>query len=210
MPFINYTAREINFMIAYYGPGLAGKTTNMQYIYSKAYPNAPMIKPPEMLESAPHLAFAFSPRNLAEIIPGFAVRLCLRTNPGIIHYDTPRKLFLRGADGLVFVADSQRSQEAVNRESLDSLRTELLELNKPVESLPHALQFNKRDLATAMPLEEMRRALNTTGTPEFEAIAREGIGVFETLKAVVSKIIGEFKRELIDRSRGKGATEPTS
>jgi signal recognition particle receptor subunit beta len=191
--FINYMAREINCKIVYYGPGLCGKTTNLQYIYKRTNPEAKGKMISLATETERTLFFDFLPLSLGEI-RGFKTRFHLYTVPGQVFYDASRKLILKGVDGVIFVADSQLERLEANQESLDNLRTNLAEHGYSLEKMPYVVQYNKRDLPNALPLEELRQMLNPTGVLDFEASARTGQGVFETLKAVSKLVLTELKR----------------
>ena len=193
MSFINYAAREINCKIVYYGTGLGGKTTNLQYIYKKTNPNAKGKMISLATESERTLFFDFLPLALG-VIKGFKVRFHLYTVPGQIFYDASRKLILRGVDGVVFVADSQLERMEANLESIDNLNKNLQEHRYQLNDLPYVIQYNKRDLPNVVPLDELNHTLNPNGVPHFEAVASKGIGVFETLKEVAKKVIMQLKR----------------
>ncbi|GMV15423.1 MAG: GTPase domain-containing protein [Polyangiaceae bacterium] len=193
MSFINYMAREINCKIVYYGPGLCGKTTNLQYIYERTNPDAKGKMISLATETERTLFFDFLPLSLGEI-RGFKTRFHLYTVPGQVFYDASRKLILKGVDGVIFVADSQIERLEANQESLDNLRTNLAEQGYSLEKIPFVIQYNKRDLPNAVEVEELRQLLNPTGVPDFEANARSGMGVFDTLKAVSKLVLTELKR----------------
>jgi len=193
MSFINYASREINCKIVYYGPGLCGKTTNLQYVYQKTAADAKGKMISLATETERTLFFDFLPLALGEI-RGFKTRFHLYTVPGQVFYDASRKLILKGVDGVVFVADSQEERYDANIESLDNLRFNLIEQGYDLDKIPYIIQYNKRDLPNAMPLDELRRDLNPTGVPEFEACAATGEGVFETLKAVAKLILIDLKK----------------
>jgi signal recognition particle receptor subunit beta len=193
MSFINYASREINCKIVYYGPGLCGKTTNLQFVYQKTAPDARGKMISLATETERTLFFDFLPLALGEI-RGFKTRFHLYTVPGQVFYDASRKLILKGVDGVVFVADSQEERTDANVESLDNLRFNLREQGYDLDKLPYVVQYNKRDLPGVMPVEEMRRELNPTDVPDFEACATSGEGVFETLKAVAKLILIDLKR----------------
>ena len=193
MSFINYMAREINCKIVYYGPGLCGKTTNLQYIYKRTNPDAKGKMISLATETERTLFFDFLPLSLGEI-RGFKTRFHLYTVPGQVFYDASRKLILKGVDGVIFVADSQLERMEANQESLDNLRTNLAEHGYSLDKMPYVIQFNKRDLPNALPLDELRQILNPLGQLDFEASARTGQGVFETLKAVSKLVLTELKR----------------
>ena len=193
MSFINYSSKEINCKIVYYGPGLCGKTTNLQYVYGKTNPVAKGKMISLATETERTLFFDFLPLTLGEI-KGFKVRFHLYTVPGQIFYDASRKLILKGVDGVVFVADSQVERMEANIESFENLATNLKEQGYDLEKLPYVIQYNKRDLPNAAPLEELRNLLNPKGIPEFEACAATGEGVFETLKGISKLVLTELKK----------------
>ena len=193
MSFINYLSREINCKIVYYGPGLCGKTTNLQFIYNKTNPDAKGKMISLATETERTLFFDFLPLEIGEI-RGFKTRFHLYTVPGQVFYDASRKLILKGVDGVVFVADSQILRHEANIESLDNLRTNLAEQGYSLDNIPYVIQYNKRDMPNVAPIEELRATLNPTGVPEFEAVAVTGEGVFETLKAVAKLVLTELKR----------------
>jgi len=193
MSFINYASREINCKIVYYGPGLCGKTTNLQFIYQKTAPDAKGKMISLATETERTLFFDFLPLSLGEI-RGFKTRFHLYTVPGQVFYDASRKLILKGVDGVVFVADSQEERIDANIESLENLRINLKEQGYDLDKLPYIIQYNKRDLPGAMTVEELRSELNSTNVPEYEACATTGEGVFETLKAVAKLILIDLKK----------------
>jgi len=193
MSFINYASREINCKIVYYGPGLCGKTTNLQYVYQKTAPDAKGKMISLATETERTLFFDFLPLALGEI-RGFKTRFHLYTVPGQVFYDASRKLILKGVDGVVFVADSQEERIDANIESLDNLRFNLKEQGYDLDKLPYVIQYNKRDLPGAMSIEEMRNDLNPTNVLEYEACATTGEGVFETLKAIAKLILIDLKK----------------
>lgn len=193
MSFINYASREINCKIVYYGPGLCGKTTNLQYVYQKTAADAKGKMISLATETERTLFFDFLPLSLGEI-RGFKTRFHLYTVPGQVFYDASRKLILKGVDGVVFVADSQEERYDANIESMDNLRFNLAEQGYNLDKLPFIIQYNKRDLPNVMPVDELRRDLNPNGVPDFEACAATGEGVFETLKAVAKMILFDLKK----------------
>jgi mutual gliding-motility protein MglA len=194
MSFINYASREINCKIVYYGPGLCGKTTNLQLIYEKTNPQNKGQLISLATETDRTLFFDFLPLDLGTV-RGFRTRFHLYTVPGQVFYDASRKLILKGVDGVIFVADSQEARQDANAESLDNLRANLKENGFDLATIPYALQFNKRDMPSAMPYELMFRELNIKGEPTFEAVAPKGIGVFETLKAVAKQVLHELSKK---------------
>jgi hypothetical protein len=193
MSFINYSSREINCKIVYYGPGLCGKTTNLQYIYTKTNPELKGKMISLATETERTLFFDFLPLALGQI-RGFKTRFHLYTVPGQVFYDASRKLILKGVDGVVFVADSQIERMEANLESVDNLKINLREQGYELEKVPYIVQYNKRDLPNAAPLEEMRKLLNPLGVTDFEACATVGKGVFETLKAVAKGVLTDLKK----------------
>jgi mutual gliding-motility protein MglA len=193
MSFINYASREINLKIVYYGPGLCGKTTNLQYIYQRTAPDAKGKMISLATETERTLFFDFLPLSLGEI-KGFKTRFHLYTVPGQVFYDASRKLILKGVDGVVFVADSQAERLDANVESLENLQDNLEEYGYKLEKLPYVIQYNKRDLPNVSPPEELTRLLNPQGVPEFSACAPKGEGVFDTLKAVAKQMLVNLKK----------------
>jgi hypothetical protein len=194
MSFINYASREINCKIVYYGPGLCGKTTNLQYIYDKTNPTAKGKLISLATETDRTLFFDFLPLDLGTI-RGFKTRFHLYTVPGQVFYDASRKLILKGVDGVVFVADSQEARTDANIEAISNLESNLREHGFDLRVVPYVLQLNKRDLPTAVPLEEMLQSLRVKGEPYFEAVALRGIGVFDTLKACAKQVLIELSRK---------------
>jgi signal recognition particle receptor subunit beta len=193
MSFINYSAREINCKIVYYGPGLCGKTTNLQFIYNRTNPEVKGKMISLATETERTLFFDFLPLALGEI-RGFKTRFHLYTVPGQVFYDASRKLILKGVDGVVFVADSQVERMEANLESMDNLRVNLAEQGYDLEKIPFVIQYNKRDVPNAAPLDELRKLLNPHGTtPDFEACATKGSGVFETLKSAAKMILKDLR-----------------
>jgi len=191
MSFINYSSREINCKIVYYGPGLCGKTTNLQHIYQKTNPDVKGKMISLATETERTLFFDFLPLALGEI-RGFKTRFHLYTVPGQVFYDASRKLILKGVDGVVFVADSQIERVEANLESVENLRTNLAEQGYDLDKLPYVVQYNKRDLPNAASVAELRRLLNPRTVPEFEATATNGVGVFDTLKSVAKLVLQVF------------------
>ena len=193
MSFINYSSREINCKIVYYGPGLCGKTTNLQYVYAKTNPDAKGKMISLATETERTLFFDFLPLSLGEI-RGFKTRFHLYTVPGQVFYDASRKLILKGVDGVVFVADSQMERMEANLESLENLRVNLAEQGYDLDRVPYVVQYNKRDLPSAVGVDKLRRALNPKNVPEFAAVAPTGVGVFDTLKSVAKLVLTELKK----------------
>jgi signal recognition particle receptor subunit beta len=193
MSFINYSSREINCKIVYYGPGLCGKTTNLQYVYAKTNPDAKGKMISLATETERTLFFDFLPLSLGEI-RGFKTRFHLYTVPGQVFYDASRKLILKGVDGVVFVADSQIERMEANLESVENLRVNLAEQGYDLNKVPYVVQYNKRDLPNTATVEELHRLINPKGVPEFQAVAPTGVGVFDTLKAVAKLVLTELRR----------------
>ena len=193
MSFINYSSREINCKIVYYGPGLCGKTTNLQYIYNKTSSDSKGKMISLATETERTLFFDFLPLSLGEI-RGFKTRFHLYTVPGQVFYDASRKLILKGVDGVVFVADSQHERMEANLESMDNLRANLAEQGYDLDKLPFVVQYNKRDLPNSADIEDLKRLLNPRGMPDFESVATAGTGVFDTLKSIAKSVLVELKK----------------
>ncbi|TVR02561.1 MAG: gliding-motility protein MglA [Deltaproteobacteria bacterium] len=196
MSFINYSSREIILKIVYYGPGLCGKTTNIKHVYATTNPDTrgKLISLETKAERT--LFFDFLPLSLPAI-KGFKTRLHLYTVPGQIFYSASRKLIMKGADGVIFVADSQEERFEANLIALDDLKENLEAHALDIEKIPFVIQYNKRDLPNVTSVEELRKALNPMGVPDFEAAAAAdgGPGVFETLKAVVKMILQDLRKQ---------------
>lgn len=193
MSFINFAAREINCKIVYYGPGLGGKTTNLQYVYDKTSSQQKGKMVSLATETDRTLFFDFLPLDLGTV-RGFRTRFHLYTVPGQVFYNASRKLILRGVDGVVFVADSQEERMDANLEALDNLRENMTEHGYDFSKMPYVLQLNKRDLPSALSPEAMRKELQRKSEPAFEAVAFQGLGVFETLKEVARQVLMELKK----------------
>ena len=193
MTFINYASREINCKIVYYGPGLCGKTTNIQWIFEQANPDKRGKLVSLATETDRTLFFDFLPLDMG-MVKGFKVRFHLYTVPGQVFYDASRKLILRGCDGIIFVADSQKARMEANIESIANLATNLRENGFDVRSIPYVLQLNKRDMPSAAPVAEMERLLRFRGEPMIEAVANQGTGVIDTLKAAARQILMELQK----------------
>ena len=193
MSLINYSSREINCKIVYYGPGLCGKTTNIQYVYNKVDPGTKGKLITLATEMDRTLFFDFLPLELGTV-KGFKTRFHLYTVPGQVYYDASRKLILRGVDGIVFVADSQAARYDANIESLYNLHENLEEYNLTAEDIPFVIQYNKRDMSDIISLDELEQELNPEGFPSFEAIAVKGDGVFDTLKSVAKGVLNKLSK----------------
>jgi signal recognition particle receptor subunit beta len=184
---INYASREINCKIVYYGTGLGGKTTNLEYIYSRVNPDTKGKMISLATETERTLFFDFLPIDLGEI-RGFKTRFHLYTVPGQVYYNASRRLILKGVDGLVFVADSQATRAEANIESMHNLYDNLETYGYDLQTIPFAIQYNKRDMPNVLSMEELRAQINPMRVPDFEGVAIEGKGVFETLSCV-SKLV---------------------
>lgn len=193
MTFINYASREINCKIVYYGPGLCGKTTNLQYIYDSTAPQAKGKLISLATETDRTLFFDFMPLELGTV-RGFKTRFHLYTVPGQVYYDASRKLILKGVDGVVFVADSQEERMDANIEALYNLEENLDTQGFDLMKIPYVLQFNKRDLPNVIPVDELTAELQKKGEPTYEAVATNGEGVFDTLKAVAKQVLTELRK----------------
>jgi signal recognition particle receptor subunit beta len=188
MSMINYASREINCKVVYYGSGLGGKTTNLEYVYSRVSPDTKGKMISLATETERTLFFDFLPIDLGEI-RGFRTRFHLYTVPGQVYYNASRRLILKGVDGLIFVADSQRSRLEANIEAMHNLYENMESYGYDVETIPFVLQYNKRDLPDTMPVDELRSVLNPMGVQDYEAVAIEGDGVFQTLSAVSKMVV---------------------
>jgi mutual gliding-motility protein MglA len=193
MTFINYASREINCKIVYYGPGLCGKTTNLQYIFDSTAPQAKGKLISLATETDRTLFFDFMPLDLGTV-RGFKTRFHLYTVPGQVFYDASRKLILKGVDGVVFVADSQEERMDANIESLYNLEENLQAHGYDLMNIPYALQLNKRDLPNIVSVEDLSMELQRKGEPVIEACAATGVGVFDTLKAVAKQVLTELRK----------------
>jgi len=192
LSFINFAAREINCKIVYYGAGLGGKTTNLQMIYQKTADQQKGKMISLATETERTLFFDFLPLDLGSV-RGFKTRIHLYTVPGQVFYDASRKLILRGVDGIVFVADSQEQRMDANVEALDNLMSNLKEHGYDFNKIPYVLQLNKRDLPNILPVDMLATELRRKNEPLVEAVAFQGIGVFETLKEIAKQVLTELK-----------------
>jgi signal recognition particle receptor subunit beta len=189
---INYSSREINCKIVYYGPGLGGKTTNIQYVYEKLAPETKGKLVTLATEMDRTLFFDFLPLELGEV-KGFKTRFHLYTVPGQVYYNASRKLILRGVDGIVFVADSSEARFDANIEALYNLHDNLKEYDLDLKEIPFVMQWNKRDMPDAIPVQELVEELNPEGFEHFEAVAVNGVGVFDTLKCVAKQVLRQLQ-----------------
>jgi len=192
MSFINKNAKEIHCKLVYYGPSLGGKTTNIQWIYQKTAQDQKSKLIALNTNNERTLFFDFLPMFLGDI-NGYKVRFHLYTVPGQVVYDASRKLILKGLDGIIFVADSQKERMEENIESFKNLKTNLRQQGYDIEKVPLVIQYNKRDLESAVPVQELRLAPNEYNSPDFEAVASQGEGVMETFKTISKKIVSILK-----------------
>jgi len=207
MVVFNYSGEEINAKIVYYGPGLSGKTTNLEFIYSKM-PTQVKGKMVSMKTRTDRtLFFDFLPLELGDI-KGYRTRFLLYTVPGQVYYNATRKLVLKGADAVVFVADSSRGKMDENIESLQNLEENLNELNLTLDSIPWVIQYNKRDLPDAMPIQELEQKLNLLSVPFFEAVATSGEGIYETFQGIARLLYSELQTRLAESGMKKPAEAP--
>lgn len=179
---INYASREINCKLVYYGPGLGGKTTNLEYVYEKVAPDTRGKLISLATETERTLFFDFLPVDLGSI-RGFKTRFHLYTVPGQVYYNASRRLILKGVDGVVFVSDSQVERLDANVASMQNLFENLADYGYDPKQLPIVVQYNKRDLPNVLPVDELRTQLNPMAWPDYEAVATDGTGVFDTLRA---------------------------
>lgn len=193
MSLINYSSREINCKIVYYGPGLCGKTTNIQHVYNKVAPETKGKLITLATEMDRTLFFDFLPLELGTV-KGFKTRFHLYTVPGQVYYDASRKLILRGVDGIVFVADSQTSRFDANIESLYNLHENLEEYKLKLDEIPYVIQYNKRDMPDIIDVSDLEEELNPEQYPSLEAVAIKGVGVFDTLKLVAKGVLQKLSQ----------------
>jgi len=190
---INFGQREVSCKVVFYGPGMSGKTTNLEIIHKKAPKDAVGEMVSIATETDRTLYFDFLPLDMGTV-KGFKVRFHLYTVPGQVFYDASRKLILRGCDGVIFVADSQTARMEANIESIANLATNLKENGFDIRTIPYVLQLNKRDMPTAAPVTEMEQLLRFRNEPMIEAVASRGIGVIDTLKATARQILMDLQR----------------
>jgi signal recognition particle receptor subunit beta len=194
MSFVNRMSKEVNCKIVYYGAGLCGKTANLNYVFAATKPESRGKIISLETETERTLFFDFLPIDLGKI-GEFKVRFHLYTVPGQVFYDASRKLILRGADGIIFVADSQPSRMEANIESVENLAQNLATYDRTLAKTPYVIQYNKRDLPEVSPIDELRAALNPLGVPDFEASAKSGAGVFETLKGLAKPVLQQLAKD---------------
>jgi hypothetical protein len=193
MSFVNRMSKEINCKIVYYGAGLCGKTANLQYVFAATKPESRGKMISLETETERTLFFDFLPLDLGKI-GEYKVRFHLYTVPGQVFYDASRRLILKGADGIVFVADSQEARMEANIESLENLEQNLVSYGNSLAKLPHVVQYNKRDMPNVSPVDELRSTLNLHKAPDFEAVAKTGQGVFETLKGLAKLVLTQLAK----------------
>ncbi|HET7545044.1 MAG TPA: GTPase domain-containing protein [Polyangiaceae bacterium] len=205
MPVVNPLARELVFKVVYYGPGLGGKTTSLQYIHATAKPEhrGKMVSLATPVDRT--LYFDFLPIRVPNV-RGMNVKLQLFTVPGQVHYNATRKLVLTGADGVVLVYDSQSARSDANLETLDNLRDNLAAHGRQLSEMPHVVQYNKRDLFDVLPIDELERQLNRAGAPSFATIATTGEGVYESLEAITRSVLDDFERRVPGQRMGGGTS----
>ena len=190
---INFAQKTVNAKIVYYGPGMSGKTTNLEVVHQRAPENNRGDLTSISTDGDRTLFFDFMPLDLGTVA-GMRTAFQIYTVPGQVYYNSTRKLVLQGVDGVVFVADSSASMMDENLESLRNLEENLNEYGKSLASLPHVIQFNKRDLPDALSVDELNARLNAHGAPTFEATANTGQGVFPTLKALAAAVLETIHR----------------
>jgi signal recognition particle receptor subunit beta len=198
---INFARKEVNCKIVYYGPGLSGKTTNLEIVHQKAPSNRKGELTSIATEGDRTLFFDFMPLDLGKV-GGMNTKFQLYTVPGQVYYNATRKLVLQGADGVIFVADSQKDQLEQNKESLENLKDNLAEQGIDIATIPLVIQYNKRDLPDIMDIETMQKEVNIYGAPYYEAVATEGQGVFPTLKKLSGLVL-----DTLNKRYGVGRTK---
>jgi signal recognition particle receptor subunit beta len=194
MSFVNRMTKEINCKIVYYGPGLCGKTANLQWIFQTTKPESRGKMISLETETERTLFFDFLPLELGQI-NGYKVRFHLYTVPGQVFYDASRRLILKGADGVIYVADSQTSRMEANVESLENLEQNLQSYKVSLAEIPYVVQYNKRDLPELTSVDELRAALNPHGVPDYQAKAKSGEGVFDTLKGLAKLVLTQLAKK---------------
>jgi len=195
MSFVNRMTKEVNCKIVYYGAGLCGKTANLNYIFAATKPESRGKMISLETETERTLFFDFLPLDLGKI-GEYKVRFHLYTVPGQVFYDASRKLILKGADGVIFVVDSQEARLEANIESLENLEQNMGAYGGSLANIPHVVQYNKRDMPSAMSIEQLRE-LNPHKAPEYEAVAKTGQGVFETLKGLAKLVLTQLAKQKI-------------
>jgi mutual gliding-motility protein MglA len=196
MSFVNKMTKEINCKIVYYGAGLCGKTANLQYVFAATKPESRGKMISLETETERTLFFDFLPLDLGKI-GEYKVRFHLYTVPGQVFYDASRKLILKGCDGIIFCVDSQEPRIEANIESLENLEQNLAAYNMSLATVPHVVQYNKRDMASALPVDQLRAQLNPHNAPDFEAVAKTGAGVFDTLKGLAKLVLTQLAKKQV-------------
>lgn len=209
MVVFNYSGAEINAKVVYYGPALSGKTTNLEHIYKKMPANSKGKMVSMKTRTDRTLFFDFLPLELGEI-NGYRTRILLYTVPGQVYYNATRKLVLKGADAVVFVADSGRSKLNENVESLRNLEENLNEHGLTLDTIPWVIQYNKRDVPDVLPVQTLASKLNLLGVPSFEAVASTGQGIYETFQAVASSLYGQLVERLKNTQPGPRSAAPAT
>src|SRR5262245_42155650 len=204
---INFALKEVNCKIVFYGPGMSGKTTNLEIVHQKAPEENKGELTSISTDGDRTLFFDFMPLDLGNVA-GMRTKFQLYTVPGQVYYNSTRKLVLQGCDGVIFVADSDPEKMPENIESYQNLIDNLAEYGKDIRELPHVIQYNKRDLPNAMPVDEMDRQMNKFGVPTFEAVAYTGEGVFPTLKTLAGMVLESIDR--MDSRSGKRTGAPAA
>jgi signal recognition particle receptor subunit beta len=194
MSFVNRMTKEINCKIVYYGAGLCGKTANLNYIFAATKPESRGKMISLETETERTLFFDFLPLDLGKI-GEYKVRFHLYTVPGQVFYDASRKLILKGADGIVFCVDSQEARIEANIESLENLEQNLNAYKNSLAKIPHVVQYNKRDMPNVLPVDELHAQMNLHNAPEFEAVAKTGAGVFDTLKGLAKVVLTQLRQQ---------------
>jgi signal recognition particle receptor subunit beta len=205
MVFLNYTTMAMTAKIVYYGPGLGGKTTNLQWIHHKTAPRSRGEMVSLETETDRTLFFDLLPLDVG-VIGGMKVRLQLYTVPGQVFYNATRRLVLKGVDGVVFVADSQAAALDPNEESITNLKMNLEELGLGMDQVPVVFQYNKRDLRNILPIDKLQSVINPRKSPSFEAAAIHGLGVFETLKEISRLALASIRTRIAEETRKQGGT----
>jgi len=199
---INFALKEVNCKVVFYGPGMSGKTTNLEIVHQKAPEEHKGELTSISTDGDRTLFFDFMPLDLGKIA-GMQTKFQLYTVPGQVYYNSTRKLVLQGVDGVIFIADSNPDKMAENIESYENLIENLTEYGKDVRELPHVIQYNKRDWPNALSVEEMDRQLNKFGVPTFEAVANTGEGVFPTLKTLAGMVLQSINKSEKSGSSGR-------
>ncbi len=204
---INFALKEVNCKVVFYGPGMSGKTTNLEIVHQKAPEEHKGELTSISTDGDRTLFFDFMPLDLGKIA-GMQTKFQLYTVPGQVYYNSTRKLVLQGVDGVIFIADSNPDKMAENIESYENLIENLIEYGKDVRDLPHVIQYNKRDLPNALSVEELDRQLNKFGVPTFEAVANTGEGVFPTLKTLAGMVLQSINKSEKSGSSGRAPAAP--